>query len=129
MALEYARQRIAFGRPIAEYQAIQWMLADSAVEIEQVKWLVLHAAWKVDQGGDARHEASIAKLAGAGMIWRVVDRVMQIHGGMGYTKEKPIEPVMRDVRVYRIYEGTAGIQRPSSARNPLEGHATICAWS
>jgi acyl-CoA dehydrogenase len=129
MALDYSRQRIAFGRPIAEYQAIQWMLADSAVEIEQVKWLVLHAAWKTDQGGDARHEASIAKLAGAGMIWRVVDRVMQIHGGMGYTKEMPIERVMRDVRVYRIYEGTDEIQRRSIARNLLKGHARLGAWS
>jgi acyl-CoA dehydrogenase len=129
MALDYSRQRIAFGRPIAEYQAIQWMLADSAVEIEQVKWLVLNAAWKADQGGDARHEASIAKLAGAGMIWRVVDRVMQIHGGMGYTKEMPIERVMRDVRVYRIYEGTDEIQRRSIARNLLKGHATLRAWS
>jgi len=129
MALDYSRQRIAFGRPIAEYQAIQWMLADSAVEIEEVKWLVLHAAWKTDQGGDARHEASIAKLAGAGMIWRVVDRVMQIHGGMGYTKEMPIERVLRDVRVYRIYEGTDEIQRRSIARNLLKGHATLRAWS
>ena len=128
MALDYSRQRIAFGRPIAEYQAIQWMLADSAVEIEQVKWLVLHAAWKADQGGDVRHEAAIAKLAGAGMIWRVVDRVMQIHGGMGYTKEMPIERVMRDVRVYRIYEGTDEIQRRSIARNLLKGHATLRAW-
>jgi len=128
MALDYSRQRIAFGRPIAEYQAIQWMLADSAVEIEQVKWLVLNAAWKADQGRDARHEASIAKLAGAGMIWRVVDRVMQIHGGMGYTKEMPIERVMRDVRVYRIYEGTDEIQRRSIARNLLKGHARIGAW-
>lgn len=128
MALDYSRQRIAFGRPIAEYQAIQWMLADSAVEIEQVKWLVLNAAWKADQGRDARHEASIAKLAGAGMIWRVVDRVMQIHGGMGYTKEMPIERVMRDVRVYRIYEGTDEIQRRSIARNLLKGHATVGAW-
>lgn len=128
MALEYSRQRIAFGRPIAEYQAIQWMLADSAVEIEQVKWLVLNAAWKADQGRDARHEASMAKLAGAGMIWRVVDRVMQIHGGVGYTKEMPIERVMRDVRVYRIYEGTDEIQRRSIARNLLKGHATVGAW-
>ncbi len=128
MALDYSQQRIAFGRPIAEYQAIQWMLADSAVEIEQVKWLVLNAAWKADQGRDARHEASIAKLAGAGMIWRVVDRVMQIHGGMGYTKEMPIERVMRDVRVYRIYEGTDEIQRRSIARNLLKGHATVGAW-
>src|SRR5438309_11138495 len=128
MALDYSRQRIAFGRPIAEYQAIQWMLADSAVEIEQVKWLVLNAAWEADQGGDARHEASIAKLAGAGMIWRVVDRVMQIHGGMGYTKEMPIERVMRDVRVYRIYEGTDEIQRRSIARNLLKGHAKVGSW-
>src|SRR2546421_11005889 len=73
MALDYSRQRIAFGHPIAEYQAIQWMLADSAVEIEQVKWLVLHAAWKADQGGDARHEASIAKLAGAAAFSRGAD--------------------------------------------------------
>lgn len=129
MAIEYSRQRIAFGHPIADYQAIQWMLADSAVELEQVKWLVLHAAWKADQGGDARHEASMAKLAGAGMIWRVVDRVMQIHGGMGYTKEMPIERVMRDVRVYRIYEGTDEIQRRSIARNLLKGHATPGSWA
>ena len=128
MALDYSRQRVAFGRPIAEYQAIQWMLADSAVEIEQVKWLVLNAAWKADQGRDARHEASIAKLAGAGMIWRVVDRVMQIHGGTGYTKELPIERVMRDVRVYRIYEGTDEIQRRSIARNLLKGHAKLGSW-
>jgi acyl-CoA dehydrogenase len=129
MAIEYSRQRIAFGHPIADYQAIQWMLADSAVEIEQVKWIVLHAAWKSDQGGDARHEASMAKLAGAGMIWRVVDRVMQIHGGMGYTKEMPIERVMRDVRVYRIYEGTDEIQRRSIARNLLKGHARLGSWA
>ena len=129
MALDYSRQRVAFGRPIAEYQAIQWMLADSAVEIEQVKWLVLHAAWKADHGGDARHEASMAKLAGAGMIWRVVDRVMQIHGGIGYTKEMPIERVMRDVRVYRIYEGTDEIQKRSIARNLLKGHATPHKWA
>ena len=129
MAIEYSRQRMAFGHPIADYQAIQWMLADSAVELEQVKWLVLHTAWKADQGGDARHEASMAKLAGAGMIWRVVDRVMQIHGGMGYTKEMPIERVMRDVRVYRIYEGTDEIQRRSIARNLLKGHARLGSWA
>jgi acyl-CoA dehydrogenase len=129
MAIDYAQQRVAFGRPIAEYQAIQWMLADSAVEIEQVTWLVLRAAWKADQSKDARHEASIAKLAGAGMVWRVVDRVMQIHGGMGYTKELPIERVMREVRVYRIYEGTDEIQRRSIARNLLKGRARVGAWT
>jgi acyl-CoA dehydrogenase len=129
MGREYARQRIAFGHPIADYQAIQWMLADSAVEIEQVGWLVLSAAWRADQSGDARHLISMAKLAGAEMIWRVADRVLQIHGGTGYTKEMPIERVMRDVRVYRIYEGTDEIQRRSIARNLLERNAPIGSWA
>src|SRR5437762_1024266 len=129
MGREYARQRIAFGHPIADYQAIQWMLADSAVEIEEVGWLVLSAAWRADQSGDARHAISMAKLAGAEMIWRVADRVLQIHGGTGYTKELPIERVMRDVRVYRIYEGTDEIQRRSIARNLLERNAPIGSWA
>ena len=129
MGREYARQRIAFGHPIADYQAIQWMLADSAVEIEQVGWLVLSAAWRADQSADARHAISMAKLAGAEMIWRVADRVLQIHGGTGYTKELPIERVMRDVRVYRIYEGTDEIQRRSIARNLLERNAPIGSWT
>src|SRR5256884_4319652 len=80
MALDYSRQRIAFGRPIAEYQAIQWMLADSAVEIEQVKWLGVQARREGGTGGDARDQAAIAKLAGAGMIWRGVEPVTQVHG-------------------------------------------------
>ena len=129
MGRDYARQRIAFGHPIADYQAIQWMLADSAVEIEEVGWLVLSAAWRADQSGDARHAISMAKLAGAEMIWRVADRVLQIHGGTGYTKELPIERVMRDVRVYRIYEGTDEIQRRSIARNLLERNAPIGSWT
>jgi acyl-CoA dehydrogenase len=129
MGRDYARQRIAFGRPIADYQAIQWMLADSAVEIEEVGWLVLSAAWRADQTGDARHAISMAKLAGAEMILRVADRVMQIHGGTGYTKEMPIERVLRDVRVYRIYEGTDEIQRRSIARNLLERDARIGSWA
>ena len=128
MGVDYARQRVAFGKPIGEYQAIQWMLADSAVEIQQVKWLVLHAAWKADQGRDVRHEASMAKLAGAQMVWRVADRIMQIHGGMGYTKELPVERVLRDVRVYRIYEGTDEIQRRTIARNLLRDYVQIGAW-
>jgi len=128
MAIDYAKQRVAFGQPIAEYQAIQWMLADSAVEIEEAKWLVLHAAWKADQGRDIRHESSMAKLVGATMAWRVVDRVMQIFGGMGYTKEMPIERLMRDMRVYRIYEGTDEIQKRTIARNLLKGHAPVVSW-
>ncbi|TMF24839.1 MAG: acyl-CoA dehydrogenase [Chloroflexi bacterium] len=97
--------------------------------VEEVGWLVLSAAWRADQSGDARHAISMAKLAGAEMIWRVADRVLQIHGGTGYTKELPIERVMRDVRVYRIYEGTDEIQRRSIARNLLERNARIGSWA
>jgi acyl-CoA dehydrogenase len=128
LGLEYAKQRQAFGSPIADYQAIQWMLADSAVEIEQVKWLTLHAAWKADQKKDVRHEASMAKLSGAQMVWRVADRMLQLHGGMGYTREVPIERVLREVRVYRIFEGTDEIQKRTIARNLIKGYSPISAW-
>ncbi|MDQ2904913.1 MAG: acyl-CoA dehydrogenase family protein [Chloroflexota bacterium] len=128
MAVDYANQRVTFGKPIADRQAIQWMIADSQVEIQATKWLALHAAWKTDQGLDNRHEASIAKLYGAGMVNRVVDRVMQIHGGMGYTREMPIERWYRDVRVTRIYEGTDEIQHFIIARDLLRGYVKIGAW-
>jgi acyl-CoA dehydrogenase len=128
MGLDYARGRKAFGAPIADYQAIQWMLADSAVEIDQVKWMTLRAAWKADQGKDVRHEASMAKLSGAQMVWRVADRMLQVHGGMGYTREVPIERVLREVRVYRIFEGTDEIQKRTIARNLLRGHTRVGAW-
>jgi acyl-CoA dehydrogenase len=128
MAIDYSRQRVTFGEPIANRQAIQWMIADSAVEIQATKWLALHAAWKVDQGLDNRHEASMAKLYGAGMANRVVDRVMQIHGGMGYTREMPIERWYRDLRVTRIYEGTDEIQHFIIARDLLKGYVKLGAW-
>jgi len=128
IGLDYARQRVAFGHPIADYQAIQWMLADSAVEIQSTKWLTFHAAWKQDQKLDNRQEASMAKLHGAQMVNRVADRVLQIHGGMGYTKELPIERLYREVRLYRIYEGTDEIQKRSIAKNLIGGTVRIGEW-
>ncbi|MEU5696396.1 acyl-CoA dehydrogenase family protein [Actinosynnema sp. NPDC020468] len=125
MAVEQARNRVTFGKPIAEYQAIQWMLADSAVEIEALRWLVLHAAWLVDQGADSRQAQSMAKLYGGVKANEIVDRVLQIHGGMGYTRELPIERWYRELRLLRIYEGTDEIQRRTIARNLLKGHAKV----
>ncbi|MEU7692577.1 acyl-CoA dehydrogenase family protein [Microbispora hainanensis] len=125
MAIDYAKVRVSMGKPIAEYQAIQWMIADSQVEIEAAKWLTLYAAWRVQQGMDARHASSIAKLNGAVMANQVVDRVLQIHGGMGYTKELPIERWYRELRLLRIFEGTDEIQRRTIARNLLRGHARL----
>jgi acyl-CoA dehydrogenase len=125
MGIEYSKTRITFGKPIAENQAIQWMLADSAVEIEAVKWIVLRAAWMLENNMDARHQSSIAKLYGAQMANRVVDRVLQIHGGMGYTKELPIERWYRELRLLRIFEGTDEIQKRTIARNLLKGYAKV----
>jgi alkylation response protein AidB-like acyl-CoA dehydrogenase len=125
MAIDYAKIRHSMGRPIAEYQAIQWQIADSQVEIEATKWLTLYAAWQVENGRDARHASSIAKLNGAIMANQVVDRVLQIHGGMGYTKELPIERWYRELRLLRIFEGTDEIQRRTIARNLLKGHVRL----
>jgi alkylation response protein AidB-like acyl-CoA dehydrogenase len=125
MAMEHARNRVTFGQPIAERQAIQWMIADSAVEIEALRWLVLNAAWQVDQGMDSRQAQSIAKLYGGIKANEIVDRMLQIHGGMGYTRELPLERWYRELRLLRIYEGTDEIQRRTIGRNLLKGHASI----
>jgi len=125
MAIEYANTRETFGQRIGMNQAIQWMIADSEVELEAARWLILRAAWTVDQGLDPRHSSSMAKLYGAGMVNRVVDRVMQIHGGMGYTRELPIERWYRQVRLMRIYEGTDEMQRLIISRDLLRGYTKI----
>jgi acyl-CoA dehydrogenase len=125
MAVDHATTRVTFGRPIGENQAIQWMLADSEVELEAARWLILRAAWTVDRGWDARHASSMAKLYGAAMVNRVVDNVMQVHGGMGYTRELPIERWYRQVRLMRIYEGTDEMQRLIISRDLLRGYTRI----
>ncbi|MFJ9556618.1 acyl-CoA dehydrogenase family protein [Nocardiopsis sp. NPDC101807] len=127
MAIEYSRTRETFGAPIADRQAIQWMIADSQTEIEALRLLVLHAAWQVSVGRDSRHAQSIAKLFGGVKANEIVDRVMQIHGGMGYTRELPIERFYRDVRLLRIFEGTDEIQRRTIARDLLRGHIKVGA--
>ena len=123
--MEHARNRVTFGEPIANRQAIQWMIADSAVEIEALRWLVLTAAWQVDHGIDSRQSQSMAKLYGGVKANEIVDRVLQIHGGMGYTRELPIERWYRELRLLRIYEGTDEIQRRTIARNLLSGHVSV----
>lgn len=125
MGVDYANTRQTFGKPIGERQAIQWMLADSAVEVDAARLLTLRAAWVGDQGGDARHANSQAKLYGATIANEVVDRILQIHGGMGYTRELPIERWYRELRLARIYDGTDEIQRKTIARNLLRGHVIM----
>jgi len=110
-ALAYAQQRQAFGHPIAEFQAIQFMLADMATEIDAARLLVRKAAWKQDMGARFSMEASIAKLFASELATRVTHKAMQIHGGYGYSHEYPVERMYRDARITEIYEGTSEIQR------------------
>lgn len=125
MAIEHAKNRVSMGHPIADYQAIQWKIADSYIEIESAKWLTLRAAWQLENGRDNRTAASVAKLTGSVVANRVVDRVLQIHGGMGYTKELPIERWYRELRLLRIFEGTDEIQKRTIARNLLKGYTSV----
>jgi acyl-CoA dehydrogenase len=116
MGTEYAKIRHAFGAPIGANQGIQWMLADSATELEASRALVYATARAKDAGRDVDKECAMAKLFATEMVNRVADRVLQIHGGAGYTKELPIERFYRDVRMLTIVEGTSEIQRRSIAR-------------
>jgi butyryl-CoA dehydrogenase len=110
-ALSYSQQRQAFGHPIAEFQAIQFMLADMATEIDAARLLARRAAWKQESGARFTMEASIAKLFASEMATRVTHKAIQIHGGYGYSQEYPVERAYRDARVTEIYEGTSEIQR------------------
>ena len=110
-ALSYAQQRQAFGHPIADFQAIQFMLADMATEIDAARLLARRAAWKQDSGARFSMEAAIAKLFASEMSTRVAHKAIQIHGGYGYSSEYPVERAYRDARITEIYEGTSEIQR------------------
>jgi butyryl-CoA dehydrogenase len=110
-ALDYSKQRQAFGHPIADFQAIQFMLADMATEIDAARLLTRKAAWKQDSGARFTMEASIAKLFASEMATRVTHKAIQIHGGYGYSREYPVERAYRDARITEIYEGTSEIQR------------------
>lgn len=118
-ALRYALERKQFGQPIAEFQLIQAMLADSKAEIYAARCMVLDAARLRDDGRNVSTEASCAKMFATEMCGRVADRCVQIHGGAGYVSEYAIERFYRDVRLFRIYEGTTQIQQLVIARNMI----------
>lgn len=113
---DHAQQRRQFGQPIGDFQMVQQMLADSVIEINGARLMVLHAAWLIDQGRDAREWISMVKVHAAETLGRVVDRAVQVFGGMGFCKELPIERYYRDARIYRIFDGTSEIHRGIIAR-------------
>jgi len=110
-ALKYSQERLAFGHPIAQFQAIQFMLADMSMEIDAARLLIRKAAWKQDTGARFSQDAAMAKLFASEMATRVAHKAVQIHGGNGYSREYPVERAYRDARITEIYEGTSEIQR------------------
>ncbi|MBZ5703708.1 MAG: acyl-CoA dehydrogenase family protein, partial [Acidobacteriia bacterium] len=120
-AIKYAQERMAFGHPIAQFQAIQFMLADMGTEIDAARLLVRKAAWKQDTGGRFSMEAAMAKLFASEMATRVTHKAIQVHGGNGYSREYPVERAYRDARITEIYEGTSEIQRLVIAAWVLKG--------
>jgi len=120
-ATQYAKERQAFGQPIAGFQAIQWMLADAGTEIEAARLMIWQAAWLKEEGRDFNKQAAMAKLFATEMAERVCRNAIQIHGGYGYSREYVVERMYRDARLMTIGEGTSEIQRMVIARRILQG--------
>jgi butyryl-CoA dehydrogenase len=119
-SVRYAREREAFGRTIGDFQAVQWMLADMAVRLEQARALVYHSAWLRQEGKPYTRQASMAKLYASEAATFITHKAIQVHGGYGYTEDYLVERFYRDARVTEIYEGTSEIQRLVIARNWLK---------
>jgi acyl-CoA dehydrogenase len=125
MMLGYANDRKQFNTRIGDFQMVQQMLADSVIEINAARWMVYHAAWMLDQGMDARDPIAMVKVHAGEMLGRVVDRAVQVFGGMGYCQQLPIERYYRDARIYRIFDGTSEIHRGVIARSALRQGASL----
>jgi acyl-CoA dehydrogenase len=119
-SLKYSRQRSAFGQPIANFQAIQFMMADMAVALEAMRLLTYKAGWLIDQGQTPNVISSYAKLFSADACMKITTDAVQIFGGYGYMNEYPVEKLMRDAKLLQIYEGTSQIQRMVIARDLLK---------
>lgn len=122
-AVKYTRERKQFGKPIATYQGVHFQLSDMATELEAARHLVYHAAWLSQNGHPFGKEAAMAKLFASEMAMRATITAIQLHGGYGYTKDYPVERMMRDAKIGEIGEGTSEIQRIVIARHLLQGMA------
>lgn len=118
-SVAYAQERVTFGQPIAQHQAIQFMLAEMSIKLECTSLLVRRAAWNVDRGNPASIDSSLAKAFGADSAMAVTTDAVQIFGGYGYSREYPVEKLMRDAKLLQIYEGTSQIQRMVIGRHLL----------
>jgi len=128
LSVKYAKEREAFGKPIAQHQAIAFKLADMATEIEAARLLVYRAAWMKDQGMDYTSAAAMAKLFTSEVAMKHTVEAIQVHGGYGYVKEYHVERLMRDAKITQIYEGTSEMQRIVISRNILSGQLYEPLW-
>jgi butyryl-CoA dehydrogenase len=119
-AVEYAKDRVQFGKPISSLQAIQFKLADMATKIEASRLLTYQAAWREDQGIPYGHQSAMSKLFAGDAAMEISVEAVQVFGGYGYTREYPVERYMRDAKITQIYEGTQEIQRLVIAGNLLK---------
>jgi acyl-CoA dehydrogenase len=119
MSVQHAKQRVQFGKPIGANQAIQWMLADTRTELEASRMLTYNAAWSYDQGMVKPHVSAMTKLFTSEMVCKAADMAVEIHGGLGYCKDLPVERIWRDVRAIKAVEGTSEIMRLLVARDLL----------
>ncbi|HVR40558.1 MAG TPA: acyl-CoA dehydrogenase family protein [Thermoanaerobaculia bacterium] len=119
IATSYAKQRAAFGKKLTEQQSIQWMIADSEIELHASRLMVLNAAWQHEQGSEMRHESSICKVFVAEAVNRIIDRAVQMCGALGVSGDTPLEHFYREARAFRIYDGPSEVHRMVIARNVL----------
>jgi len=125
LSTEFTSQRTQFGQTLDQFQQIQQMLADSAIEINAARLVVLQTAWEADQGKDVKARISMAKVQASETLGRVADRGVQIFGGLGYCKDLPMERYFRDSRIYRIYDGTSEIHRTVVAKALSRGENSL----
>jgi acyl-CoA dehydrogenase len=119
IAVARAKERDAFGKKLADQQSIQWMIADSEIDLHASRLMVMEAAWKHENGSEIRHESSICKVFVAEAVNRVIDRAIQICGALGYSTDLPLEHFFREARAFRIYDGPSEVHRMVIARNVL----------
>lgn len=120
IAIEYGKERAAFGKKLVEHQSIQWMIADSEIELYASRLMVLHAAWEHESGSEIRHESSICKVFVAEAVNRIIDRAVQMCGALGVSGDTPLEDFYREARAFRIYDGPSEVHRMVIARNVLK---------
>ena len=123
VAIDHARRRTAFGKPLGEHEGVGFMLADNEMDLKTSRLVIWHTAWLLDQGRRAGHESSMAKVTASEAIWRVVDRSVQILGGLGITEDTIVARLFREIRPFRIYDGPSEVHRWSIARRLLRGGA------